>query len=395
MMERTKKRRLRALESCPDESYDELLRRHQTDIRLLLRRSTAPDNNNSNNNNNNNHSPSSSSSSSATTDDIQFRAKLRECYQLLTVHRTTTNDVSSRLLSFEDFDDIDTGLGPVTQRLTNDLLGCLTSKTTFTSSSSATRSLCLSALRELTDGEPPESWSDTTEALNGGVDFAATYGELRATSLVPLLLQMDVGSRILRANLLNCVIWLDNADVATRSSALACVTRMAEEHRCILEETGGVVEMVEAKLSESLVRTRLRSGARHASSSVLSTAFGLLSGTQTMDATYAEDPDGTTGREFFTVLNTIPHETHRYVGTQVSHVHWFSTVRKWLKEMYATKWREEEEREKEKREKEDREKESVEEEEKKSTRKMKRREKQTESCEMRARGNREKREGIA
>lgn len=106
----------------------------------------------------------------------------------------------------------------------------------------------------------------------------------------------------------------------------------------MVEATGGVIEMIEAKLSERLLRTSLTSGARHSTSSgVLATAFGLLSGGSGQpNRVIAEDPDGSPARgDYFTVMNTIPHATHRYVGMQVSHVHWFSTVRKWLVSMYG------------------------------------------------------------
>ena len=331
----TTTKRIRALENCSEETYDELLRRHQTDIRLLLRQST--------------------NTVATKSDDLLLRQKLRECYQLLTIHRATTHDVSTQLYgpfpipsSSSPASPSDISLQPVAQRLTEDLLDIIARRKVFAS----TRRLCLAVMREMTDGQPPTTWStnstnsttsatattsttstdstDSTDStITNGIDFSTTYGELRATSLVPVLMQMDVGSHVLAANLLNFVMWLDNANVTTRGASLACIARMAEEHRIVLNATGGVIEMVEAKLTEHLIQTTLRSGTRHSSTSVLATAFGLLSGGQP-DIVAAEDQDGTPGREFFTVLNTVPHETHRYLGMQVSHVHWFSTIRTWL-----------------------------------------------------------------
>lgn len=224
--------------------------------------------------------------------------------------------------------------------MTNDLLGIATQRTIFTS----TRRLCLAVLKETTDGCSPDSWEITKVRESGqveggveGIDFTTSYGERRATSLVPLLMQVDCGSRVFQSNLMNFIMWLDNANSSTRSSSLACIVRMAKEHRQILEATGGVIEMIEAKYAERMLQTTLISGNRHSSDGVLATAFGLLSGGNVQkDYVMAVDPDGSTGRgNFFTVLNTIPHETHRYVGMQVSHVHWFSTVRKWLTSMYS------------------------------------------------------------
>ena len=302
--------------------------------------------------------------------ELVLRASLRKCYQLLIIHRRGLSDVATILEPVMTQNPNKRNLDLAVSRLMEDLEFILTECRDVTS---RTQTLCVALLRELSFGKLPPKWQ-RSRSKSKGINLVETYGEQRAASLVPLVLELPCNSAaaleafpeedtdgyigrseldynnlsskeesdskpprkeesMLHANILNYLIWLDSSDSLLRGAALASLLRLAQTSPQILQTAvPGIIEAIEAKLRAHLLRTSLLSGARHSTSGVLA-RLGIL-GTEP-DLVPSSNPNGTAARTFFTVLSTVPEETHRYRARQITHVHWFSLLRAWIIALYV------------------------------------------------------------
>ena len=280
--------------------------------------------------------------------ELVLRASLRECYQMLTIHKHSVTDVAAILEARDGGGSPRTNLMAIVGHLSKDLEFILTECTDVTN---RTQQLCVALLRELSCGNPLAKWSLEHSAAPAGINLADEYGEQRAVALVGLVLELPCGnpttadhwqrleqtdgfgtptsipakptatppsatptndlssSSMFHANLLNYLIWLDSPNSLLRGAALSSLLRIAETSPHMLHEAvPGMIEAIESKLRAHLIRTSLLSGARHSATGVLAARHSR----QRFRSHPIDESNRTPARTFFTVLSTVPEETHRY-----------------------------------------------------------------------------------